>query len=140
MMALGAPVAFYPHSVLLLAIASAAAVTVETNGTSKTLSTHTGDEQSNAQQLFAAEFVVTIAAGGTSPTADASVETSWDKGVTWQEVAKMTQLSGAGTKKQVVDIEHLGPLVRAKVKPGGTAASGTSAAIRLVSSALLTAR
>ena len=129
--------AFYNRAVTLLALISAA--TTEQTGTGKTLATSTGDEQSNAQQLFTAEFSVTVT-GGTSPLTDASVETSWDKGVTWHEIAKMTQLSGAGTKKQLVDIDHLGPMVRAKIKPGGTAAGSTVGVVRLLSSALLTAR
>ena len=127
--------AFFPRSLALLAIATG--VTVKNTGVSKSVRTSGADDQHNAEQAFAAEFSVTVAAGGTSPTADASVETSWDKGVTWHEVAKMTQLSGAGSKKQLVDIEHLGPLVRAVITPGGSTAGSTTGAVRLLSSGLL---
>ena len=70
------------------------------------MATSGSDDQTNVQQAFVAEFSVTVS-GGSSPTADASIETSWDKGTTWHEVAKMTQLAGAGSKKQLVDIDKL---------------------------------
>jgi hypothetical protein len=126
--------AFFPRSVALLSVATG--VTTKNTGTSKGVRTSDADNQHNAEQAFAAEFSVTVT-GGTSPTADASVETSWDKGTTWHEVAKMTQLSGAGTKKQLVDIEHLGPLVRAVITPGGSTPGSTTGAVRLLTSGLL---
>lgn len=130
---------FFPRSVALLTIASTAAGTATQTG-AKSVSTHSGDDQSNAQQAFAAEFNVTVGSGGISPSADASVETSWDKGTTWHTVASMTQQSGAGTKKQLVDIEHLGPDVRAVIKPGGSTAAPTHGSVRLLTTALLEAR
>jgi hypothetical protein len=132
-------VAFFPRSLALLTIASTATVTATQTG-AKSVSTHSGDDQSNAQQAFAAEFNVTVGSGGTSATADASIETSWDKGATWHTVASMTQLSGAGTKKQLVDIDHLGPDVRAIIKPGGSPAGPTHGSVRLLTTALLEAR
>ena len=126
--------AFFPRSVALATVATG--VTTKYTGTSKGVRTSDADNQHHAEQAFAAEFSVTVT-GGTSPTADASVETSWDKGTTWHEVAKMTQLSGAGTKKQLVDIEHLGPLVRAVITPGGSTPGSTTGAVRLLTSGLL---
>ncbi|MBL8619185.1 MAG: hypothetical protein JNM72_26470 [Deltaproteobacteria bacterium] len=126
---------FLPRSALLLTIGTA--VTVKTVGANKNLQTSGSDDQTNVQQAFAAEFSVTVS-GGSSPTADASVETSWDKGTTWHEVAKMTQLSGAGSKKQLVDIDKLGPMVRATVTPGGSTPGNTTGVVRLLTSALLT--
>ena len=126
--------AFFPRSVALATVATG--VTTKYTGTPKGVRTSDADNQHNAEQAFAAEFSVTVT-GGTSPTADASVETSWDKGTTWHEVAKMTQLSGAGTKKQLVDIEHLGPLVRAVITPGGSTPGSTTGAVRLLTSGLL---
>ncbi len=125
---------FLPRSALLLTIGTA--VTVKTVGANKNLQTSGSDDQTNVQQAFAAEFSVTVA-GGSSPTADASVETSWDKGTTWHEVAKMTQLSGAGSKKQLVDIDKLGPMVRATITPGGSTPGNTTGVVRLLTSALL---
>ncbi len=126
--------AFFPRSVALLAVA--VGFTTKNTGVAKGVRTSGADDQHNAEQVFAAEFSVTVT-GGTSPRADASVETSWDKGTTWHEVAKMTQLSGAGTKKQLVDVEHLGPLVRAVITPGGSTPGSTTGVVRLLTSGLL---
>ena len=125
---------FFPRAVALLAVSTA--VTAKQNGTPKTLATSGSDDQTNVQQAFVAEFSVTVS-GGSSPTADASIETSWDKGTTWHEVAKMTQLAGAGSKKQLVDIDKLGPMVRAIITPGGTTPGNTTGVVRLLTSALL---
>lgn len=121
--------AFFPNVYPLLVLSTA--ITAASTGEAKKLRTPTGDDQSNAEQAFAAVFEIT-ATGGTSPTVDAVVETSWD-GTVWHTVASMTQLSGAGSRRQIVDIEHLGPQVRTKVSPGGTAAPSVTGAVRLVS-------
>ena len=126
--------AFKPNAVLLLLLTSA--VTAATTSATKKLRTAPDDDQSNAEQGFAAVFNLT-AAGGSSPLLDAVVETSWDDGVNWHTVAAMTQLSGAGTKKQLVDIDHLGPLVRAVITPGGSTPGSTTGAVRLLTSGLL---
>jgi hypothetical protein len=125
---------FLPRAVLLLTVGTA--VTTKQNGTPKALQTSGSDDQTNVQQVFVAEFSVTVT-GGSSPTADASIETSWDKGTTWHEVAKMTQLAGAASKKQLVDIDKLGPMVRAIITPGGSTPGNTTGVVRLLTSALL---
>ena len=108
------------------------AVTVVTEGTSwKIRGRH--DDTADASQPFHAVFELT-AADGTSPTLDAAVETSWD-GSTWHAVAPMTQLAGAGTKKQVVTADLVGLYVRAVVTPGGGAAPSVTGTVRLVSGA-----
>ena len=108
------------------------AVTTTTTGTSyKIRGRH--DDTADASQPFHAVFELT-AAGGTSPTLDATVETSWD-GTTWHTAASMTQLSGAGTKKQVVTADVLGLYVRGTVTLGGTANPSVTGALRLVSGA-----
>ena len=108
------------------------AVTTTTTGTSyKIRGRH--DDTADASQPFHAVFELT-AADGTSPTLDATVETSWD-GTTWHTAASMTQLSGAGTKKQVVTAEVLGLYVRGTVTLGGTANPSVTGALRLVSGA-----
>ncbi|MBL8614467.1 MAG: hypothetical protein JNM72_02550 [Deltaproteobacteria bacterium] len=125
---------FLPRAVALLAVSTA--VTSKQNGTPKTLQTSGSDDQTNVQQVFVAEFLVTVS-GGSSPTADASIETSWDKGTTWHEVAKMTQLAGAGSKKQLVDVDKVGPMVRGVITPGGSTPGNTTGVVRLLTSALL---
>ena len=108
------------------------AVTTATTGTSYKVRGRQ-DDTSDASQPFHAVFEL-IASGGTSPTLDAALETSWD-GTTWHTVASMTQLAGAGTKKQIVSADLVGPFVRAVVTPGGTAAPSVTGAVRLVSGA-----
>jgi hypothetical protein len=121
--------AFYPHVFILLTLATA--VNTGQTGSVKKLRTPPGDDQNNAEQAFVAVFELT-AAGGSSPTLDAVVETSWD-GNDWHTVASMTQLSGAGSKRQIVDIEHLGPQVRVKVTPGGSTAPNVTGSVSLAS-------
>ena len=108
------------------------AVTTATTGTAYKVRGRQ-DDTSDASQPFHAVFELT-ASGGTSPTLDAALETSWD-GTTWHTVASMTQLAGAGTKKQIVSADLVGPFVRAVVTPGGTAAPSVTGAVRLVSGA-----
>ncbi len=124
----------YRHSNALLSLALAAAVTAAQTGTSKSLRGFEGDSVLDSQQSYVAVFEIT-ATGGTSPTVDASVETSWD-GTSWHTVASMTQMTAAGTKNtQKAITEALGPYVRCKLTPGGTAAPSTYGTIRLVSNA-----
>ncbi len=108
------------------------AVTTTTAGTSYKLRGRQ-DDTADASQPFHAVFELT-AAGGTSPTLDAALETSWD-GATWHAVASMTQLAGAGTKKQIVSADLVGPFVRGVATPGGTAAPSVTGTVRLVSGA-----
>ncbi|MCK6504844.1 hypothetical protein L6R53_15810 [Myxococcota bacterium] len=77
-----------------------------------------------------------VASGGTSPTLDAKLQTSWDK-TTWVDVDTMTQLVGAGTQIQVKDIsaKTIGPFVRGILTPGGTAAPNVTGTIILLSNA-----
>jgi len=131
---LGVSMSFLPRAVALVVVSTP--VTTKQTGTNRAVQTSGSDDQTNAQQVFVAEFSVTVA-GGSSPTADASVETSWDKGTTWHEVSKMTQLAGAGARKQLVDIDKLGPLVRGVITPGGSTPGNTAGVVRLLTSALL---
>ncbi len=118
----------------LYEVIAANKVATTVTGTSKTVRGLDGDAVLDSQQNFMAVFEM-VATGGTSPTVDASVETSWD-GTTWHTIASMTQLVGAGSKSQQKAItEGIGPYVRAKVVPGGTAAPDVYGTIRLVSNA-----
>ncbi len=116
----------------LITIALADAVSVDTTSPSSAVKGSSQDDVNNADQKFIAVFELT-ASGGTSPTLDATVETSWD-GTTWHTVASMTQLTGAGTKKQMVDFNHCGPYLRATATPGGTAVPSYSGKVLVASS------
>ena len=118
----------------LYAVIAANKVATTVTGTSKTVRGFEGDAVLDSQQNFMAVFEM-VATGGTSPTVDASVETSWDN-TTWHTIASMTQMTAAGSKNQQKAItEGIGPYVRAKVVPGGTAAPEVYGTIRLVSNA-----
>lgn len=113
----------------LLAITSG--VTADQAGDAVTIIPR-NDDVSDQEQSFVAVFNLT-AAGGTSPTLDAAVETSWD-GTVWHVAGSMTQLSGAGTKKQLVACGIIGPYVRATVTLGGTAVPTVTGTVDLASS------
>jgi hypothetical protein len=91
-----------------------------------------GDGISAQEQTFLIVFELT-ATGGSSPTVDADLETSWD-GSTWHTLSSMTQLSGAGTKLEVKTVAYVGRYVRATITPGGTTAPEVTGTIRLASS------
>ncbi len=112
------------------------AVDEETAGDSVSIAPSGNDGVNNQEQGFVAVFNLT-AANGSSPTLDASVETSWN-GSDWYTIASMTQLVGAGTKKQlVVATPAVGPYVRSVVEPGGTTAPDVTGTIELASSGTL---
>ena len=115
----------------LLTLSSA--VSVATSGDAKVVRGSSHDAVDPDTQGFLAVFQLT-AAGGTSPTLDAVVQTSWDGGTTWHTVASMTQLSGAGDSNEVKVIANMGPLVRATITPGGTANPDVTGEIYLASS------
>lgn len=91
-----------------------------------------GDGVSAQEQTFLVVFELT-AADGSSPTVDAELQTSWD-GSTWHTLSQMTQLSGAGTKKEIKTVAYVGRYVRAVVTPGGTTAPDVTGTVRLASS------
>ena len=112
------------------------AVDEETSGAAVSISPSDNDGVNNQDQAFVAVFNLT-AANGSSPTLDAYVETSWN-GTDWYTIASMTQLVGAGTKKQlVVATPAVGPFVRGRVLPGGTTAPDVTGTIDLASSGTL---
>jgi len=111
------------------------AVSTTQTGTAQTVKGSPHDDVNAANQGFVAVFELT-AAGGTSPTLDAEVQTSWD-GTTWHTVASMTQLTGAGTQKEIKTIATLGPQVRSVVTPGGTANPDVTGNVLLASSGFI---
>lgn len=119
----------------ILLLELTAATTVQT-GAAKTVRDAQYDGVDAHEQTFLGVFELT-ATGGTSPTVDATLQTSFD-GTTWHTIASMTQLSGAGTQTEIKPISYLGPYNRAVVTPGGTAAPSVSGAVRLASSGTLT--
>lgn len=108
------------------------AVSVATEGTSWKIR-GTNDATTDATQPFHAVFELT-AAGGTAPTLDAALQTSWD-GTTWHTVAEMPQLVGVGESLKIVTPDLLGLFVRATVTPGGTANPDVTGKVELVSGA-----
>ncbi len=112
-------------------IAITSAVAVATTGEAVAIRPR-NDEVNDQDQSFVAVFNL-IAAGGSSPTLDAVVETSWDQ-VTWFTAASMTQLAGAGTKKQLVAAAIMGPYARVVVTPGGSTAPNVTGSVLLASS------
>jgi len=109
------------------------AVTVDTVGDAISVKGSQGDDVTASSQGFLAVFQLT-AAGGTSPTVDASVQTSFDGGDTWHTVAEMTQLTVAGEQNEMKAISTLGGLVRATLEVGGTEAPDVTGSILLASS------
>jgi hypothetical protein len=91
-----------------------------------------GDGVSAQEQTFLVVFEL-VAANGSSPTLDAELQTSWD-GSTWHTLSSMTQLSGAGEKKEVKTVAYVGRYVRAVVTPGGTTEPDVTGTVRLASS------
>ena len=109
------------------------AVAVDTEGDSVSVKGSHGDDVTAASQGFLAVFQLT-AADGTSPTVDASVETSFDGGTTWHTVAEMTQMTAAGEQNEMKVISTLGGLIRATLDVGGTAPPNVTGTILLASS------
>lgn len=109
-------------------------VTTVVTGPSMTLKP-ADDEVADKDQGWAVHFNLT-ATGGTAPTLDAKLQTSWD-GTTWVDVDVMTQLTSAATQNQVKDISAklLGPYMRGVVTPGGTAAPSFTGSITIMSNA-----
>lgn len=109
------------------------AVAVDTEGDAVSVKGSQGDDVTAASQGFLAVFQLT-AADGTSPTVDATVETSFDGGTTWHTVAEMTQMTAAGERNELKAITTLGGLVRAQLDVGGTAPPDVTGTILLASS------
>lgn len=111
------------------------AVSVTTAGSSVAVRDQRYDGVGAHEQTFLAVFELS-ASGGTSPTVDAEVQTSFD-GSVWHTVATMTQLSGVGRKDEIKPVSYVGPYVRAVVTPGGTANPEVTGVVRLASSGSL---
>lgn len=77
---------------------------------------------------FVALFDVTQVGTG---SVNAVVQSSWDDGTTWHDIATMTALAAAGNKNEIKDISNIGPKVRAKITPGSSATIASGSQVRL---------
>jgi hypothetical protein len=97
------------------------------------------DDVSDADQKWHVFIAATQANGATSPTTDVVVETSFDGGTTWAEVAKATQLTADGGVPELIALKALGPRIRASKKLGGGTKPDSTAVVLLASNGLLKA-
>jgi len=93
------------------------------------------DGLGDARQEWYAFIVASQSDGVDSPTTDVAVETSFDEGNSWAKVAGF-QLTGDGSKTQLVELDALGPLVRAYKKLGGGTKPNSSARVLLASNGM----
>ncbi len=97
------------------------------------------DDINDADQKWHALISATQSGGVTSPTTDVVVETSFDGGTTWFEVATATQLTGDGGKPELVELKALGPRIRASKKLAGGTKPNSTAVVLLASNGLFKA-
>lgn len=125
--------ALYSQSLVLLSVAQASPATADQNGTAYQVLAQ-NDPNFDSQDFEAIFQLTWTPTGVTNPTFDAFVEVSWDN-ANWIKAAVATQLTAAGTVKQVVSVKP-GLYVRGGVDVGGTGGSHSwYGAIRLVSNA-----
>lgn len=127
----------YRTSLPLVDVAQGNASSQPLNGNAKSIRPSEVDGVKDTEQGFAVYYNLT-AVGGTNPTLDAKLQTSFDDGATWVDVANaaMTQKQGAGAQTQTVAIPAasvIGPKVRAVVTPGGDAAPTAYGTVLLLS-------
>ena len=97
------------------------------------------DDVGDADQQWHVFVTATQSGGATSPTTDVIVETSFDGGTTWAEVASATQLAGDGGKPELIQLKALGPRLRATKKLGGGTKPNSTAVVLLASNGLFKA-
>ena len=111
----------------------------DTVGNVHTVVPSDNDDIDDANQKWQFVITVTQANGATSPTTDVIVETSFDGGSTWAEVASATQLTGDGGKPELIALKALGPRLRATKKLGGGTKPNSTAVVLLASNGLFKA-
>ena len=94
------------------------------------------DDIDDAAQKWLVFVNATQSGGATSPTTDVIVETSFDDGGSWVEVAKATQLTGDGGAPELIELTALGPRIRASKVLGGGTKPNSSAVVRLASNGM----
>ena len=97
------------------------------------------DDVSDADQKWHVFVAATQVNGVTSPTTDVVIETSFDGGTTWAEVATATQLTADGGKPEIIALKALGPRIRASKKLGGATKPDSTAVVLLASNGLFKA-
>jgi hypothetical protein len=93
------------------------------------------DGLGDARQEWHAFIVSSQSGGAESPTTDVVVESSFDGGNNWAKVAGI-QLTGDGSKTQLVELSALGPHVRTYKKLGGGTKPSSSALVLLASNGM----
>jgi hypothetical protein len=114
-------------SVIIASRAEAAKATTDLTGSAYEVIDASPDSDS---QVWKAS-VWSKQTGGTSPTLNGKIETSWDN-VTWFNVGSFTEATA--DKEQIVDLSAVGKYVRAKWVAGGTAKASWYGQVRLLSS------
>jgi hypothetical protein len=98
------------------------------------------DDVSDADQKWFVFVTASQANGATSPTTDVIIETSFDGGNTWAEVAKATQLTADGGQPELIALKALGSWIRASKKLGGGTKPDSAAVVLLASNGIFKAR
>ncbi len=96
------------------------------------------DRITDADQKWHVFVVATQSGGVTSPTTDVFIDTSFDGGTSWAQVAKITQLTGDGNVTELVELSALGPHLRARKVLGGATKPNSTAIVTLASNGLHT--
>jgi len=91
-----------------------------------------GDNTSDRSQQWRVFFDLYQDGGSTSPTTDATLQTSHN-GVDWIIAAQATQLTADGEIHEFKDVEALGPYVRAVTVLGGSTTPSHNAVVKLAS-------
>ncbi len=94
------------------------------------------DQTPDSSQEFYVFVVASQSGGVTAPTTDVIIETSFDGGTSWAEVARATQLTADGTITELPQLKVLGQLVRARKVLGGATKPNSTAVVRLASNGL----
>jgi len=93
-----------------------------------------GDDVGDTAQLFRVFFDLTQSGGASSPTTEASLETSWDA-ESWFKVVGSSQVNADGTTHEWKEAAALGPWVRATTKLGGGTPPSHKVTVKLCSTA-----
>ena len=96
------------------------------------------DKTNDADQKWHVFVVATQSGGVTSPTTDVLIETSFDGGTSWAQIASATQLTGDGNVAELIELKALGPRIRARKVLGGATKPNSTAVVYLASNGLHT--
>jgi|GEM_PF-2344285 len=94
------------------------------------------DQITDGDQKWHAFVVATQSGGVTAPTTDVLIETSFDGGTSWAQIAKATQLTGDGNVSELIELNVLGPRLRARKVLAGATKPNSTAVVYLASNGL----